>query len=128
MVVGWLWGAYLLIWTNEQAEMRSFWFIAAEPQDECISCGKLYLLTSSSSNDGASVVSVVAAKGGLCKKCNVDIGGLSDKDSAYSNKHESEEEEEMEELEGEEEDAYLEVIDWRRKLKQKVSPPLAHSL
>lgn len=41
----------------------------------------------------------------------MDIGGLSDKDSAYSNKHESEEEEEMEELEGEEEDAYLEVID-----------------
>lgn len=66
------------------------------------------MTSSSSASDGASVVTVT--KGGLCKKCNVD--GLSDKDSAYSNKHESEEEEEMEELEeiGEEEDAYLEVI------------------
>lgn len=87
----------------------------AEPQDECLNCGKVYLLLPAGP-DG-----VAATPKGCCKKCNNNNveggnGSLSDKESSYSiNKlsspemsfHESEEEEEMEE----EEDAYLEVID-----------------
>lgn len=105
--------------------MRSLWFIissTAEPQDECMNCGKLYLVTVPGvDNNGNNNNTTVGSKG-FCKKCshNPETGSLSDKESSYSIKqsspemsfHESEEEED--ELE---EDAYLEVIDWEFKNK-----------
>lgn len=106
--------------------MRSLWFIissTAEPQDECMNCGKLYLVTVPGvDNNGNNNNNTTVGSKGFCKKCshNPETGSLSDKESSYSIKqsspemsfHESEEEED--ELE---EDAYLEVIDWEFKNK-----------
>lgn len=82
----------------------------AEPQDECINCGKLYLLPVAS---GATMK-------GLCKKCIVIEALLLDKGSAtqfslprkqLSSPFRGSDEDEEEEEEDIDEDAYLEVID-----------------
>lgn len=104
---------------------------SAEPQDECLSCGKLYLVVVASAavtsdNSNHSPPAALVPSKGFCKKCDhhsnnnnnnrTETGSLSDKESSYSIKRsfngseeeldgEEEEEDEMEE------DAYLEVID-----------------
>lgn len=104
---------------------------SAEPQDECLSCGKLYLVVvaaaaATSDNSNHSPPAALVPSKGFCKKCDhhsnnnnnnrTETGSLSDKESSYSIKRsfngseeeldgEEEEEDEMEE------DAYLEVID-----------------
>lgn len=102
---------------------------SAEPQDECLSCGKLYLVVvaaavATSDNSNQSPPAALVPSKGFCKKCDhhsnnnnrTETGSLSDKESSYSIKRsfngseeeldgEEEEEDEMEE------DAYLEVID-----------------